>query len=246
MNYSLFVGVRQVSVFIVAVRRDFQDTSSKNAEPRPNIHSSLPDIMKVITLLIALVTTSSALVALPPNGNTKSHLMIRADEEQTLTNPDNEPGFKDPVTGKTMEKSRILSGIGPDAAKDRSFDWDESCSDAKHRAKIAAAFGNVQQLAEHASTRLEDLKGKLPKPTTGRANKENRQFIAGADQAYTQMFKAQDQKIEEVKGGFDALTANMKNPTGRGGGNPGALRIICGWDNKVRFGSKYNYAPLCG
>lgn len=243
----MFAGPWQDIVFIMPIRRGLQTNSTIEAKIQSNIHIDLNATMKVITLLIALVTTSSALVALPPSGDTRSRLTIRADEEQKLTNPDNEPGFKDPVTGATMEKSRVLSGIGPDAAKDRFFDWDESCSDATHRAKIVAAFGSVQQLAEHASTRLGDLKGKLPNTPKNRANKANRLEIAKVDPAYTQMFKAFDHKIEEVKGGFDILAANMKKaPSDRGGDNPGALRIICSADNKVRFGSKHQYAPVCG
>jgi hypothetical protein len=213
------------------------------------IEPHLQAAMKTITLLIAFVTASAALVV-PPSDGISTMLLKPRDDGQQLTNPDEEDPYVNEITGESISKSRVLSGIGPQEANDRHFDWDESCTDEKHRKKIMVAFGAMQELANSASEKLQQLKTSLPNQRTPemgvKLDNENRQFIARTDFAYTQMFRAWDSYIDDVKGSFDKLLGNVKNYPGRAANNEGALRFICNADNHVRFGSNLGGVPLCG
>ncbi|KAM0713456.1 hypothetical protein Q7P37_010418 [Cladosporium fusiforme] len=198
--------------------------------------------MKSFTIFFALVTTSAALIVPFSDDYSRSHLKTRADEQQ-LTNPGDEPPYKIKATSAQIEKSRVLSGVGPPEANDRHFDWDESCTDGKHREKIVTAFNAVQKLATGASERLQDLTNKLPNKPGSKVDKNNRQFILETDFAYAQMFRAFDNKIHLVKGAFDKLTENLKNFPLRDKSGNGALRFICSPDNKVLKGDG---SPVCG
>lgn len=79
--------------------------------------------MKTITLLIAFVTASAALVVPPPSNGISDILLKTRDDGQQLTNPDKEDPYTDAITGDSIEKSRVLSGVGPQEANDRHFDW---------------------------------------------------------------------------------------------------------------------------
>lgn len=192
--------------------------------------------MKIIALFITLVTTSGALVPPTPNGDSGSQFDAR-DNEQQLTNPDSEPPYIDQSTSASIEKSRVLSGIGPQEADDRHFDWDEPCTDEQHRKKILTAFTVVQELTKSASERLQDLKDKLPEATGSSINDKNRKFIAATNFAYTQMFRAWDWRIGEVKESFDKLTNNVKNFPHRDEPNKAALRFNL-WREQPSLGRK--------
>ena len=204
--------------------------------------------MKTTTFWIAFITASAALVVPPSTGDPGSLLTAR-DDGQQLTNPDREDPYVDAITGASVDKSRVLSGVGPQDADDRHFDWGESCTDEKHRKKIMIAFGVVQELAGSASDKLQELMDSLPQErAVNKINDENRRFIAKTDFAYTQMFKAWDNKIPQVKGSFDKLLKNMKDFPDRAPVDKGALRFICNADNHVRYGTADpgNGSPLCG
>jgi hypothetical protein len=108
------------------------------------------------------------------------------------------------------------------------------------------AFNVMQDLAESASEKLQDLKAKLPQQPGTAISRENQKFIARTDFAYTQMFKARDLNIDDVKDSFDRLTGNVKNFPGRAAADESALRFICNADNHVRYGKNLNGSPLCG
>ncbi|KAI1127399.1 hypothetical protein F5Y10DRAFT_242969 [Nemania abortiva] len=164
---------------------------------------------------------------------------------QQLTNPDNEPDYRDPVTGNTIPKSRVLSGVGPQAADNRWFDWDESCSDADQRTKIANTFDHSLQLTMFMSQHLDQLQMKLPTPPGTGLNQANKKFIFQTDPAYAQMFKGLDHKINYVKETFDLVNTRAQSPPAtRGGGGPSALRFICNADDKVM--NQDNTQPYCG
>jgi hypothetical protein len=204
--------------------------------------------MKTTTFWIAFITASAALIIPPPIGDPGSLLTAR-DNGQQLTNPDEEDPYTDEITGASISKSMVLSGVGPTEADERFFDWDESCTDEKHRKKIMIAFGVVQDLAGSASDKLQELMDSLPQErAVNKINDENRRFIAKTDFAYTQMFKAWDNKIPQVKGSFDKLLKNMKYFPDRAPVDKGALRFICNADNHVRYGTADpgNGSPLCG
>lgn len=172
-------------------------------------------------------------------------LAARAGE--SLTNPDEEPDYADPHSGSKIEKSRVLSGVGPDAANNRFFDWDESCTDAGQRTKIVAAFENSLQLATWTSNHLQQLQAGLPEPpgAGGRDKQGNKNFIKDKDPAYQQMFLSLDSRIQYVKETFDIFSANaVKDPAGRSDRKPGALRFICNADNHVLKGDESG--PYCG
>ena len=114
--------------------------------------------MKTITLLIAFVTASAALVVPPPSNGISDILLKTRDDGQQLTNPDKEDPYTDAITGDSIEKSRVLSGVGPQEANDRHFDWDESCTDEKQRRKILIAFNVMQELTKRASDNVQQLK----------------------------------------------------------------------------------------
>ena len=203
--------------------------------------------MKTITFLIAFVTASAALVVPPSTGDPGSPLTAR-DDAQQLKNPDGEAPYTDEITGASIAKSMILSGVGPPEADDRFFDWDESCTDENYRRRITLAFRTMQELATSASGKLQELKENLPQQPSNTINNENRLFIARTDFAYTQMFRARDNDIGKAKDSFDRLTENAKNFPGRAAAGEGALRFICNADNHVRYGtaSPGYGAPLCG
>lgn len=90
--------------------------------------------------------------------------------QQQLHDPDNEGTYTDPVTGAQVQKNRILTGVGPEAADNRLFDWDESCSDAGQRAKILSAWENFQDLTTRASTQLDTLMASLPNTPADKGN----------------------------------------------------------------------------
>jgi hypothetical protein len=198
--------------------------------------------MKTITLLIAFVSAAAALVVPTADGDSGNQIEAR-DNGQQLTNPDREDPYIDPLTGASIEKSRILAGIGPQEAQDRHFDWDESCVDEQQRKKIMTTFVVFQELVKSASDRLRDLKSKLPQPITKKINDENRQFIAKTDFAYTQMFRAWDSNIDQVINSFDKVTRNVKNFPSRAATDEAALRFICNANNQVLHA---NGSPLCG
>ncbi|KAM0690648.1 hypothetical protein Q7P36_009416 [Cladosporium allicinum] len=180
--------------------------------------------MKTITLFIAFITASAAL----------------------LTNPGEEDPYIDEITGASIERSRVLSGFGPQEANDRHFDWDESCTNKDHRKKIVTAFNAMQQLVTSASGKLQELRNNLPQQPSGIINNENRRYIARTDFAYTQMFRARDNNIDDARQSFDRLTDNVKNLPGRAAADEGALRFICNADNHVKSGSDLGGSPLCG
>jgi hypothetical protein len=198
--------------------------------------------MKTIALLIAFITASAALVV-PPSINNRKSLLKTRDDGQQLTNPDKEDPYQDAISGGSIEKSRVLSGVGPSEANDRHFDWDESCADEKQRKKIITAFGVMQELTTRGSGKLKDLKDSLPEAPGKNINNENRKIIAKTDFAYTQMFKARDNNIDDAKALFDKLTANVKNFPNRAAPDAGALRFICSADNHVKKGDG---TTLCG
>jgi hypothetical protein len=198
--------------------------------------------MKTITLLIAFATASAAL-AVPPSDGISTILLTTRDDGQQLTNPGDEDPFTNEITGASIAKSRVLSGVGPPEADDRHFDWDESCTDEKHRKKITLAFRVMQELARGASEKLQDLMDNLPQERVGsKINAENRLYIAKTDFAYTQMFRAWDSKIDQVKGSFDKVLRNVKNFPGRAPADEGALRFICNADNHVKH---EDGSPFC-
>jgi hypothetical protein len=207
--------------------------------------------MKTIAFLIAFATASAAL-AVPPSDGISTILLTTRDDGQQLTNPGEEDPYTDDITGASIERSRVLSGVGPQEANDRHFDWDESCTDEKHRKKIMVAFNAMQELTKRASDNLQRLKDNLPHPRTPemaeRIDNDNRRFIARTDFAYTQMFRARDPNIDDVKDSFDRLTSNVKNFPGRAAADESALRFICNADNHVKSGTDLpgNGAPLCG
>lgn len=194
-----------------------------------------------------LARSCVAVLTLHKDGKNRTRLEARADQD--LTNPDNEPTYEDEVTGEDWDKSKILSGVGPDAADKRYFDWDESCVDSGQREKIMLTWVAFQDLTISASKRLSDLMARLPDQpvgTKGNPNDENVKFIMAEDPAYTQMFKARDTGLTNVRNAFDAITQNAQVFQGRGGnksGKPPALRFICNADNHVKDA---NGGPLCG
>ncbi|KPM36219.1 hypothetical protein AK830_g10358 [Neonectria ditissima] len=194
--------------------------------------------MKLTTLLFLSASLAVGHVLPGP----KKSLAGRAD--QTLTNPDNDPDYEDHTTGNKTPKSRVLSGVGPQAADDRWFDWDESCSDKDQRAKIVTAFEQITQLSDWTSKHLEQLKAGLPKAVGSSVNAENRKYIFEMDPAFAQMFLGQDNRIQYIKETFDLVTTNAKKPPGeRGGNKPGALRFICSAKNEVK---DVDGQPYCG
>jgi hypothetical protein len=206
--------------------------------------------MKTITLLIAFVTASAALVVPPPSNGISDILLKTRDDGQQLTNPDKEDPYTDAITGDSIEKSRVFSGVGPQEANDRHFDWDESCTDEKQRRKILIAFNVMQELTKRASDNVQQLKDNFPHPRIPqmgvKIDKDNRKFIAQTDPAYTQMFRAWDSYVDNVKGSFDKVLGNVKNFPGRSSAGDGALRFICNADNHVKSGSDLGGSPLCG
>jgi len=66
-------------------------------------------------------------------------------------------------------------------------------------------------LGSKASEALDALKKGLPQPAKDRTSnpvKENQNYIAAEDPAYTQMFFAQDKRIEPVKEAFEIVVTN--------------------------------------
>lgn len=196
-------------------------------------------IMKSFSLLLLSASIAVGHVAQIP----RRDLIVRAG--QGVENLDNEPDYEDPVSGDKIPKSRILTGLGPDAAINRFFDWDESCTDEKHRKKIAATFTNVLALTGYASGHLDQLsKGLNPQPGSS-TNKRNQQTIFDIDPAYAQMFLGLDNQIKYVKGSFDLISGEAPKPgADRGGNKPGALRFICNADDHVMNGD--GSAKYCG
>lgn len=120
---------------------------------------------------------------------------------------------------------KSLAGVGPQAADDRWFDWDESCSD-------------------WTSKHLDQLKAGLPNAVGTSVNAANRKYIFEKDPAFAQMFLGQDNRIQYIKETFDLVTTNAKKPPGeRGGNKPGALRFICSAKNEVE---DIDGQPYCG
>lgn len=196
--------------------------------------------MKFITFFVVLVTTSAAFPFW--NDEPEGHLEAR-DDEQKLINPDNEDPYYEPITDSDIEKSRILSGIGPEEAKQRYFDWDESCDNEYDRKKIVATFVNFQQLVEQASEKLGKLSEGLEENESKVINKKNRQKIAKEDPAFTQMFRGFDYLVDDVKDGFDKIMANVKNSKRGTAEKPGALRFICSARDQVL---NQKGTPFCG
>jgi hypothetical protein len=182
-------------------------------------------------------------LVVPPSIDSRKSLLKARDDGQQLTNPDKEDPYQDEISGGSIERSRVLSGVGPSEAADRQFDWDESCADEKQRKKFITAFRVMQELTTSASEKLQALKDKLPNPPGTTINKENRKYISKTDFAYTQMFRARDNNIDDAKGSFDKLTRNAKNFPDRSATGDGALRFICAANNQVVKGDG---SPVCG
>lgn len=194
--------------------------------------------MKLTTLLFLSASLAVGHVLPGP----KKSLAGRAD--QTLTNPDNDPDYEDPTSGDKTPKSRVLSGVGPQAADDRWFDWDESCSDKDQREKIVTAFEQMTQLSDWTSQHLDQLKAGLPNAVGTSVNAANRKYIFDKDPAFAQMFLGQDNRIQYIKETFDLVTTNARKLSGeRGGNKPGALRFICSAKNEVK---DVDGQPYCG
>lgn len=102
------------------------------------------------------------------------------NSQQQLRDLDNEGTYQDPTTGAVIQKSMILTGVGPAAADSRQFDWDQSCSDATHRGTILAAWENFQDLTTRASTQLAALRASLlnTPANSGDPDLENQAVIA--------------------------------------------------------------------
>lgn len=196
-------------------------------------------IMKSLYLLLLSASVAVAHVA----QISRRDLTVRAGQD--VENLDNEPDYEDPVSGDKIPKSRILTGLGPDAAINRFFDWDESCTDETHRKKIAATFANVLTLTGYASDHLDLLsQGLNPQPGSS-TNKRNQQAIFDVDPAYAQMFLGLENQIKYVKGSFDLISGEVPKPgADRGGNKPGALRFICNADDHVMNGDES--AKYCG
>lgn len=158
-----------------------------------------------------------------PNG----HLLPRVNQQQ-LINPDNEPAYTDLLMGSQQEKSRILSGVGPQEAIDRWWDWDETCSDDADRAMITATFQNAMSLAQNTITRLDTLRSSLPQvPKPSGKTDVNRNYILKNDQAFAQMFGGRDDMITYVRDSFDLVTTRAQSFQGRNSQGPSSLRFIC-------------------
>lgn len=176
----------------------------------------------------------------------RASLERRANSGQQLTNPDSEPPYTDPTSGSQVDKSRILSGTGFQPADDRYFDWDESCSDADERLKIATAWEHFQPLVDGARDQLKDLRDKLPKQPvrdSGNPNEENREFIHTEDPAYAQMFKARDTGMAWVQESYKRVSDNVRVFNGRNPGKPSALRFICDSKGQIKNGDGSSF---CG
>lgn len=208
--------------------------------PDPSVLFDHRHTMKLVALLFLSAALAVGHILPRPMRN----LVARAGQQ--LTNPENEPDYEDPTTGSKTPKSRVLSGVGPEEADNRWFDWDESCSDADQRTKILATFRYIIQLSGSTSNHLDELQKGLPNPVgTKSFNKDNKKYIFSNDPAYAQMFLGEDNRIQYVKETFDLLTTNaQKTPDARGGNKPGALRFICNADNKVMNGDESQ--PYCG
>ncbi|KAK8076729.1 hypothetical protein PG994_004001 [Apiospora phragmitis] len=201
---------------------------------------SAAEIMKIVLLALSASLVTGNILHRP-------EWKLVARNGQQLTNPDNEPDWVDQVTGTKTPKSRVLSGVGPEEADNRLFDWDESCSDEKQRKKILDAFTNMHQLLEWTSTHLGQLQEGLPNPVDpSKTNDENRKYIFDKDPAYAQMFLGHDNRIQYVKETFDLVKGESKKKAGeRGGNKPGALRLICSHEkNEVMYHNMKD--PLCG
>ena len=195
-------------------------------------HSAQVFAMKV-SIIISFQFLSYATGLVPATVPLHSRLMTRAAQE--LTNPDNEPAFADPLSGAQTPKSRVLSGVGPQEANDRWFDWDESCANEEDREKVVAAFQGAMSLAEGASQHLESLRNSLEKPIKIGATIGNQRMISDTDPAYLQMFKAQDNRLPYIKGTFDLVTSTGRSSQGRqDASGPQALRFICDREGKIK------------
>lgn len=200
-------------------------------------------------LFIPLISSLCAAIAVHSNDKHLTHsLVTRADGDdnkgQKATNPDNEPDDEDPVTKEKIRKSLVLEIGAPQEATNRWFDWDESCTDEKDRQKITAAFQDTIGLAGQGSQFLTDLQNGLPKkPPGSSANKGNIAYIVKEDPAFTQMFYAQDNRIQYVKDTYDLLVSKMKSFDGRNGDGANGVRFICDRQGKVKTAGGDSY---CG
>jgi hypothetical protein len=193
--------------------------------------------MKSLVFLF-LFTHLCAAIAVPPNSRRAAPaLQVRAGG-QKLTNPDNEEVYKDKMTLAETSKSQILKFDTPQEETDnRWFDWDQTCKDETDRQKVLLAFKYGYEYATKASRFLQELLDNLPnKPPGKSANKQNIKFIVDEDPAFAQMFYAQDNRINQVKGTFDNLLAGMKSFQGRNKKRAGAdgVRFICDREGKVK------------
>ncbi|KAL9621478.1 MAG: hypothetical protein Q9160_004121 [Pyrenula sp. 1 TL-2023] len=197
-------------------------------------------------LFLPLISSLCAAIAVQSNDiRITWGLAKRVGEQgQRATNPDNEPDDEDPVTKSKTPKSRVLEIDEPKEAKDRWFDWDETCTDELDRQKTTAAFQDALDLAQFGSGHLQQLLDNLPKkPPESSAKKENVAFIVKEDPAFAQMFFAQDNRIGYVKETYDLLLSKMKSFDGRNGNNPNGLRFICDKEGNVKNAKGESY---CG
>ena len=196
--------------------------------------------MKPGILIFAFLSSCKAF-AVPLSGRNVSLYLEPRMNNQQLQDPDNEGTYQDPTTGNQIQKSMILTGVGPEAADNRQFDWDQSCSDPGQRGKIFAAWENFQELTTRASTQLGTLRASLPNPPAnlGKPDAQNQAVIEQIDPAYTQYFKAHDTGLQRVQDSFTRVTDNVRNFAGRGPN--GAVRFICNADNHVKNGHGTSY-----
>lgn len=197
--------------------------------------------MKSDVLILAFLSSCLAYAVPFTQTNASGLLEPRMNNQQSLSDPDNEGTYADPVTGAQVQKAMVLTGVGPAAADDRQFDWDQSCSDNTQRAKILAAWINFQELTTRASTQLAALRASLPNAPAnqGVPNPENRKFIEQNDPAFTQYFKAHDTGLQDVQDAFARITDNVRNFAGRGPN--GAVRFVCNANNHVKNGNGGSY-----
>ncbi|WEW59872.1 hypothetical protein PRK78_005353 [Emydomyces testavorans] len=184
-------------------------------------------------ILLALFTSLCAAIAQHPNGEWRTPSLVARVNNQQVANPDNEADDEDPVTKTKTPKSRVLVIGEPKEAVDRWFDWDETCTDQTERQEITAAFQDALELAATSSKFLKALRDRLPKQPGSAANKDNVAFVVQEDPAFTQMFYAQDNHIDDVRETFDVLLQKMKSFNGRNGDKNG-VRFICDKEGKVK------------
>ncbi|KAK6431290.1 hypothetical protein LTR95_012552 [Oleoguttula sp. CCFEE 5521] len=175
----------------------------------------------------------------PSHHSEKASVHARVDTGQSVWNPDHEPPYEIRASGEELSKSQILRGLGPaEADEHRYFDWDETCIDPEERRVILAAWRNFQPLVDSATTRLEDLITRLPvKVPAGTTRAANVRYIKQTDPAYTQIFAAQDNRLDEVVKIYKTITTGIQSSPARNGVSPSRLRFMCDKHAQIKDGS---------